>query len=199
MSVIKPAQGLAGAATVAIGLAAGVHVVSAVLLLMSADEATSLTLDVLMLLMQVVAGVLFIAWMGRMRANSDVITSKHQHRYTTMWVYLGWFIPFGNLFIPFAVMQDIWRGSDRSQPMVGLQQRPKSGLVTAWWICYIASNGLALVAVRSAEGDYAALSAVAAAGTVAAAVLAARMIKQVTLMQLIEPFSGPVPAPAPGA
>jgi hypothetical protein len=186
MSVVRPLHGIGTLATGAIAFAAGMQVVSAVLLWTSVDEATALAVDVTGLLVQIVAGVIFMIWMGRARLNSDEITSKHQHRYTTMWVYLGWFIPFGNLVIPFVVMQDIWRGSDRTQPMVGLQQRPKSGLVTAWWICYIASNALGLIAGRAASEDFVTVSSISAAGLVAAAVLAARMIKQVNAMQIAE-------------
>jgi len=194
MNVVRPLHGIGTAATGAIAFAAGMQVVTAVLLWTSVDEATAVATDLMALLVQIVAGVLFIVWMVKARLNSDDITSKHQHRYTNMWVYLGWFIPFGNLFIPFGVMQDIWRGSDRTQPMVGLQQRPKSGLVTAWWICYIGSNALGLVAGRSALQDVAALYTISAAGLVAAAVLAGRMIKQVNAMQVSEQNAFHAPA-----
>lgn len=187
MSVVRPAHALALAATVAIALTAGLQVVTAIVLWMSVDESTTAVADVVTLWVNALAAVLFVTWMHRARLNSDVITSKHQHRYTNMWVVLGWIIPFGNLVIPFVVMQDIWRGSDRTQPMVGLQQRRKSGLVTAWWLCYIGSNGLAVVAAQSAWDDYATVYSLSAAVAVAAAVLAARMMKQVTSLQQLEP------------
>lgn len=188
MSVVRPVHGAGALATGGIAFAAGLQVVSAVLLWTAVDESTAIAVDWMALLVQVVAGVLFMVWMGRARLNSDEITSKHQHRYANMWVYLGWFIPFGNLVIPFVVMQDIWRGSDRTRPMVGLQKRPKSGLVTAWWIFYIASNALGVLAGRAAWEDYALLSSISAAGLVVAAVLAAQMIKQVNAMQEVEPI-----------
>jgi hypothetical protein len=67
--------------------------------------------------------------------------------------------------------------------MAGLQKRPQSRLVTAWWITYIASNALGVVAGRCAVDDMAALYTISALGLVGAGVLAARMIKQVTEMQ----------------
>ncbi|MFS8098489.1 DUF4328 domain-containing protein [Lentzea alba] len=181
--VVRPVQGIGTAATGAIAFAAGLHVVTAVLLWVSVGEASSRAANWMALFVQVVAGVLFIVWMVRARLNSDDITSRHQHRYTNVWVPLGWFIPFGNLVIPFVVMQDIWRGSDRTQPMVGLQQRAKSGLVTAWWITYIGSNVLGVIAGRSAVQDGPLLYTISALGLVAAAVLAGRMINQVNGMQ----------------
>lgn len=176
-------RGIGTAATGVIAFSAGAQVVTAALLWTSVDPSSGLAADLVALFVQVVAGVLFIAWMRQARLNSDVITSRHQHRWTNMWVILGWVIPFGNLFIPFAVMQDIWRGSDRTRPMAGLQQRPQSGLVTGWWITYIGSNVLGVIAGRGAVDDYALLSTISAAGMVAAAVLAAQMIKRVNEMQ----------------
>ena len=180
---VRPVRGIGAAATGMIALSAATQVVTAVLLWTSVDPASGLAADLVALLVQVVAGVLFIAWMRRARLNSDAITSRHQHRWTNMWVILGWFIPFGNLFIPYAVMQDIWRGSDRTQPMVGLRQRPQSGLVTGWCITYIGSNVLGVIAGRAALDDFALVSTISTAGLVVAAVLAAQMIKRVNEMQ----------------
>ncbi|MDT7782057.1 MAG: hypothetical protein QOF58_476 [Pseudonocardiales bacterium] len=187
MSVVRPLHGLGTAATAAIAVTAGLQVVTAIVLWMSVNESAAALVDVAVLWVNALAAVLFVAWMHRARLNSDVITSAHQHRYKNMWVVLGWFIPFGNLVIPFVVMQDIWRGSDRTQPMVGLQQREKSGLVTAWWLCYIGSNGLAVVAAKSAWEDYALVFTLSAALAVVAAMLAAQMIKQVNAMQIAVP------------
>lgn len=181
--VLRPVRKIGAAATWVIAFSAGTQVVTALLLWTSVDLASSLAADLVAVFVQLVAGVLFVAWMRQARFNSDVITSRHQHRWTSMWVVVGWIIPFGNLVIPYAVMQDIWRGSDRTQPMVGLQKRPQSGLVKAWWITYIGSNVLGLAAARSALDDVALLSTISAAGLVAAAALAARMIKQVNGMQ----------------
>lgn len=102
--------------------------------------------------------------MKQVRHNADVITSTHQHRFTKVWVFVGWFIPIANLYIPYAVMQDIWRGSDRSQPTLGLQHREPSGLVLLWWLCFLVSNfsvtlppkyafQLAVFATISADGS----------------------------------------------
>lgn len=125
-------RGIGTAATGMIAFSAGTQVVTAALLWTSVDPASDLAANFIALFVQLVGGVLFVAWMRQARLNSDTITSRHQHRWTNMWV----------------------------QPMVGLQKRPQSGLVTAWW-----------------------LSTISAAGLVVAAVLAAQMIKRVNAMQ----------------
>jgi hypothetical protein len=105
---------------------------------------------------------------------------------------VGWFIPIANLYIPYAVVQDIWCGSDRANRMVGLQQRPQSSLITAWWICFLLSNvSLTLPASRS---QIATLATISALLSVAAAVLAARVIRRINDLQVSEPSASPAPA-----
>ncbi|MET9627542.1 DUF4328 domain-containing protein [Lentzea sp. NPDC006480] len=182
MSAVRSAHGVGTAATGLIAFAAGTEVVTTVLLWVSPAEPMPYWVA---LFAHVVAGVVFISWMSQARLNSDVITSKHQHRYTNMWVFVGWIIPLANLFIPYAVMQDIWRGSDRSQPMTALRERPFSGLVRAWWATFIAGNLVASVPGLTLR-DAAAWGTLSAALGVAAAVLAARMIKQLNAVQVGE-------------
>ncbi|WP_330273492.1 DUF4328 domain-containing protein [Lentzea sp. NBC_00516] len=193
-AVVRPARAIGKAATGAIAFATGIEVVETVLLWTSVYAEPSPTAYWVSLLANVVAGVLFVVWMNQARLNADAITSKHQARYTNMWVFVGWIIPFANLFIPYAVMQDIWRGSDRSRPMTGLKQRPQSGLVTAWWLCYIGSNVISAVSVMSAVQDVVTLATISVLALIAAAVLAGRMISLVNEMQVTEPSASPAPA-----
>jgi preprotein translocase subunit SecY len=144
----------------------------------------------------VLAGITFIVWMYWARLNSHATASRHQHKWAPMWVILGWIIPIVNLFVPQAVMQDIWRASDRSQGTLALQLRPKSGLVTAWWSCWIVSFALAYVGARL-QTDQAVWSTLSTAVTVAAAVLAIQIIRKVNDAQ--HSVTEPAPAPAPGA
>ncbi|GLY49635.1 DUF4328 domain-containing protein [Lentzea sp. NBRC 102530] len=193
-SVVRPAHAVGVVATAAIAFAVGVETIEAVMAwaLVSAqvDEVTYWV----SLLVHVVAGIAFVVWMNQARFNADTITSKHQARWTNMWVFVGWIIPVANLFIPYAVMQDVWRGSDRTQPMVGLRQRPLSGLVRAWWLCWIGSNVLATVSWRSAPQDVALLITISTSLSIAAAVLVARMIRVVNEMQVSVPSAYPAPA-----
>lgn len=182
------------AATAAIAFTVGIEVVETALMWISAYQEPSPFAYWLTVVSQTTAAVLFVMWMHKARQNADQITSKHQARWTGMWVFVGWIIPVANLFIPYAVMQDIWRGSDHARPMVGLQRRPQSGLVKAWWFVYIGSNVLFAVIGYSAAQDVPFLATVAVLGWVAAAVLAARMIRTVNEMQVSEPTASPAPA-----
>lgn len=185
MIVVRSSRAIGVAATGLIALAAGTEVVTTVLVWTSPGEANP-SVDWVTLFAHVAAGVIFVVWMSQARLNSDAITSTHQHRFTNMWVFVGWIIPIANLFIPYAVMQDIWRGSDRSQPTTELRKRPRSGLVTAWWSCFVAGNLAASVPALTSR-DAAAWGTVSAGLSVAAAVLAARMIQQLNVMQEAQP------------
>lgn len=144
----------------------------------------------------VLAGITFIVWMYWARLNSHATASRHQHKWAPMWVILGWLIPIVNLFVPQAVMQDIWRASDRSQGTLALQLRPRSGLVTAWWSCWIVSFVLAYVGARL-QTDQAVWSTLSTAVTVAAAVLAIQIVRKINDAQ--HAVSDPTPSLAPGA
>ncbi|WP_325051084.1 DUF4328 domain-containing protein [Lentzea atacamensis] len=140
------------------------------------------------------AAIAFIVWMNRARHNSEAITSDQRHRFRNVWVFVGWFIPIENFCIPYAVMQDIWRGSDRSQPMLGLQHRDTSGLVLLWWLCFLLPN-FSISLPPKYVFELTVFATISAALSVAAAVLAARMIRELNAVQV----SGPTASPAPAA
>ncbi|SFR20240.1 protein of unknown function [Lentzea waywayandensis] len=199
--VLRPVHGVGLAATVLIGISAGINVLEAVFvwLTVDADQYTTLGTTVAFMLSWislvafVVTAATFMVWMYHARLNSDAITSRHQHRFTRTWVILGWFIPIANLVIPHSVVQDVWRGSDRALRMVALEQRPKSSLITAWWICFLLSN-IALTLPQSLSYELATFATVSALLSVAAAVLAARVIRQINDLQVTEPSASPAPA-----
>ncbi|GGU78460.1 DUF4328 domain-containing protein [Lentzea flava] len=179
---VRPARGAGTAATVLIWVAAASEAVIAVQLWAAVEGDPATFAWWFSLAVHVTAGIAFVVWMSQTRLNSDVITSKHQHRFTNMWVFVGWILPFANLYIPYAVMQDIWRGSDRARPQVALRQRPQSQLITAWWICFMASNVLASVP----GPDVVTWGTLSAGLGVVAAMLCGRMIRQVNDRQAAE-------------
>ncbi|MFD4670613.1 DUF4328 domain-containing protein [Lentzea sp. NPDC058450] len=199
--VLRPVHGIGRAATVLMGISAGISVLGSVFLWLTVDAdvltplgaATSFILSWADLVALVVTAAAFIVWMYYARQNADEITSKHQHRFTRPWVIFGWFIPIANLFIPQMVMQDIWRGSDRANRMIALDQRPKSGLITGWWLCFVISN-VSLTLPQQYSYELATLSTISALLSIAAAVLAARVLRQINEMQVSVPSASPAPA-----
>ncbi|WP_425582580.1 DUF4328 domain-containing protein [Streptosporangium longisporum] len=61
-------------------------------------------------LLYLVAGVAFLCWLFRARANAYAISPGVFHTYPTSYLILGW-IPFLCLFVPKGIVDDIWATS----------------------------------------------------------------------------------------
>lgn len=68
--------------------------------------------------------VLFLIWFYRARINAERDCWQSRARPWTIW---GWFVPIGNLWIPFQVMRDIWRAGLAPEP------RTRNARLLAWW------------------------------------------------------------------
>jgi len=83
-------------------------------------------------LVLLVAGVIYLAWLGRARRN--LLAFKGEERqYSPGWTIGAWLIPLANLIMPALVTADIVRGST-TDPAA---QRKLITLVWVWWACYL--------------------------------------------------------------
>jgi hypothetical protein len=71
---------------------------------------------------------LFIGWLGRMRDNARALSGEPP-RYAGIWVYVSWFVPLANLWIPRGIVADIHHKSapGRKLPVV----------VNVWWALWL--------------------------------------------------------------
>ncbi len=130
--------------------------------------------------------VLFLVWFHRVRANAEVFAPDLQSR-GRGWAVGGWFIPFGNLYIPRGVAGDIWAAS-REHPYA---ERKPLMLLNLWWTAWLISVFATQVASRQYDGAEAVgeLKAAATALMVSdaldifAAVLAILVVRRITGMQ----------------
>jgi hypothetical protein len=115
--------------------------------------------------------VVFIVWMWRSVKNNELL-DRVRPRYTSGWSIGGWFIPFGNLWIPVRIMHDLWQGSDpatqRHQDWRVLRRTP---LIGWWWGFYLASRILTFTPVG-------------VVCSIPAAVLAIVVVRRITERQL---------------
>lgn len=215
----RPVRGIGLAASVLIGLVAALTVADAVSSQYSAGvvreyadgtatmedlraaDAVSLMISLPGLAVFLTAGVVFLVWLHRARYNSERISYADPHRHKRGWTIGSWFVPIVNLWFPQQVVQDVYRGSDRSQADRPLVARNTSGLVNAWWaavlVMWTGDRLLAGLLVRDGSMDtIALLSWVSAVITIVAAVLAVRVIKQINDLQHL---NAPNAAPAPAA
>ena len=105
-----------------------------------ADDADSLVgvAFFLTLTVTLTIGVLLLIWMWRVAKNRD-LAGRTDAKWGPGWTIGGWFIPLASLVIPVLVMQELWRGSDPSQPRAGnlWRQAKGSALVGWWWVAYL--------------------------------------------------------------
>jgi hypothetical protein len=212
--IARPAGGLSTALTVLIGLSVAAAVADLVLWWVIAVETgeyvagpmgpfslAGMLIGFAVSLTYLAAGITFVVWTFLARRVADTITPTHQHRWSTPWTIAGWIVPFVNVWIPGAVVQDIWRASDRSQPLVALRDRPRSGLIRAWWACFVVSF-LVEVLTDVLTGQQpivtpyiaAALYTVSVLALVPAAWLGGRVIRQIDDRQVSEPSAVSAPA-----
>ncbi|MER6951558.1 DUF4328 domain-containing protein [Nonomuraea sp. NPDC000554] len=83
----------------------------------------------------VVAGVAFLLWLFRVRANAELLAPQG-HRHPKFWLILGWGVPIIAFWFPKQIVDDIWGASQRG----GADRPSRSGLITAWWAAWLISS-----------------------------------------------------------
>ncbi|MEU4235079.1 DUF4328 domain-containing protein [Nonomuraea sp. NPDC026600] len=132
----------------------------------------------------VLAGVAFLMWMFRARANADLLAPGEQ-RHRKPWLIFGWIVPIISLWYPKQIIDDIWGASRR------IDQSPRSGVIIAWWAAWLLSSWVArvvgnlLIKADDLEGMAAAakFDVVSMAMWMVAAALAATVIVRTTNAQ----------------
>lgn len=119
-------------------------------------------------------------------------------RHSPGWAVAWYFIPLANLVKPYQVMMELWRRSH--QEWVS----GSSGLVQAWWGCWLLSNLVANLASRMYSGAQgpaemvnASLALLASYGLdLPMALLAALVLRQISALPLQRALPGEIPEAA---
>jgi hypothetical protein len=161
--------------------------------LVSADNA-SLTAGVLGLFAHLAAGVVFLCWLWRARANAELVNTA-RHRLSRGWTTGGWICPVVNLWYPRFVVDDVWRASRPGEPndLYSVQGIPHSSLVRSWWYAWLARWAASLWFLVEAGREMtlstlrtmAVASTFTAVFTCVAGVLAVFVLRQITEWQSI--------------
>ncbi|MCC7408770.1 MAG: DUF4328 domain-containing protein [Phycisphaeraceae bacterium] len=96
-----------------------------------------------------VTGLSFLVWVHRASRNAMALCASPL-RYSPASAVVGFFVPILNLFRPPAVLGEIWQVSD---PGSRFSDNPdgtgsSTGLVGAWWTCWLVSIALGQVAFK---------------------------------------------------
>ncbi|MEV5594710.1 DUF4328 domain-containing protein [Streptomyces sp. NPDC052496] len=149
--------------------------------------------------------VVFIVWFHRSRVNAEHYT-RDVCTLGRGWAIGSWFVPIGNLWLPFRVAKETWQASVQSAPD-GSPRTVSTALVRAWWTLWVLTIIVSRVGStlhKRAELPDAIRQAVSVVALsdlldIAAAVLAVLFVRKLTRMQQIPavPYAAPHPATQP--
>lgn len=91
------------------------------------DIISVMALPLGLIVVYLVSGILFLMWVYRANRNLRAFSGRPM-TYSSAWAVLSYFIPWVNLFVPPAVMGEIWAVSHRSN---------KGSLVPLWWLLVV--------------------------------------------------------------
>jgi len=98
--------------------------------MINASDTLVLAINVAHLIVIILSIVFFIMWFRRAYYNLHMLP-WHNARYTEGWAAGSWFVPIINLWWPYQIMMDIWRGTQYA-----LKERlgePRSAAIVGWW------------------------------------------------------------------
>ncbi|MGW4648184.1 DUF4328 domain-containing protein [Kitasatospora sp. NPDC004289] len=161
----------------------------------TATEADALALDssflttvsselVYLLVPGFVAGLAFIVWLWRARANAEAISGREAHRRSRLWIVWSWSTVVVNLWYPYQLVSDVWRASSPGRSA-------SDGPVKAWWAFFVLLGFLSPIQRGMAEEwtseaevlSSAQVSTLLALLSLAAGVLAIVLIRRITAWQ----------------
>ncbi len=117
-------------------------------------ETRTRALAAMAVVLYLLTATLFICWMYTLRTSASVAPEAMRH--SAGWTVGGWFVPILNLFRPYQIMVDLWRGMVRpARPFQGPGQPPVPVLVTLWWGAFLVTSvgGRLAVATVPAQAD----------------------------------------------
>jgi hypothetical protein len=121
---------------------------------LDASDARQNLIGYLQVLIYLATGIIFIIWFRRAYQNL-VAWGTEGLRFEAGWTVGGWLVPFLNLVRPKQIMNDLWRATDPKlpvQPGIAWKQVRVPLLVHAWWLLFLLSVVVGIVASNLRQG-----------------------------------------------
>ena len=103
----------------------------------------------------IATAVLFACWFYRSHKNLQLWRTRDL-LYTPGWAAGAFFVPILNLFRPYQIAQEIWKGSDPAillEDRSGWRRAPGSNLLGVWWASWIIAGVLDRTGFAAARDD----------------------------------------------
>ncbi len=145
------------------------------------------------IIVAITSAFFFIRWFYRAYYNLHLIGLPHI-KLKAGWAIGCWFVPILNLYRPYTIMDEIWRGTEaltQGDFSENWRTRNAGGLVAGWWTTFIITSAFSNIAgtkLVNAEGAVAYLNAIhtdmaSEAVHLIAAFVALNLIKKVAMME----------------
>lgn len=121
------------------------------------NDLRQMVVGIFQLAVRLLLAVAFLVWLHRVTRNVPALGNpKSKVNYTPGWAVGSFFIPFGNLFMPYRAVREVWDHSDpavRTEEEAGSTLRPpRPGLVVGWWLCFVLWTFINRASDRYARG-----------------------------------------------
>ncbi len=139
----------------------------------------------------------FIVWFHRVRCNGEIL-GPDAFTYRPGWAIGAWFVPIGNLVLPYLISKQTLQASVQLGPD-GSFRRYSTAPVTAWWLVWVSAELVGRVSGRlffngdthEEMQDAYALGVGTDLLRVVAAVLAVAVVRRITALQNTKAAEGP--------
>ena len=109
-----------------------------------ASDVRQALIGLLQIVVAIVSGILILRWIHRANWNARALGARGLD-FTPGWAVGWYFVPFMNLWKPYAAMKEIWKASARPERW---QTLPVPGLLGLWWFFWIVSSLLGNASFR---------------------------------------------------
>src|SRR5207249_600962 len=99
----------------------------------------------------VLTAVVWLVWQYRAHANLRAIGAQDL-RFSPITAVGSWFVPVGNLLLPYLAVRELWKGSDPEAGVTDWKGRRTTPLVALWWVGWWAGIALGATGLRSVPG-----------------------------------------------
>ena len=115
-----------------------------------ASDTLIIAINAAHLIIVILSMIFFIMWFRRAYFNLHSL-SWHSARHSEGWAAGSWFIPILNLFWPYQIMEDIWRGTQNAiREKFGEPQ--STDLVGWWWALYLINKFFGYITAFASKG-----------------------------------------------
>lgn len=119
----------------------------------AANDSRAQMLAVAQFIVLITISVIYLFWKNRAYKNLDSLKA-FRREYSSGWAVGAYFVPFLNLFKPFQIMREIWKGSDPgyidndSESGTNWKAAPSNILLPVWWIIFLIDSVLGNISYR---------------------------------------------------